>query len=58
MKLQYVKLGEERWCVIMSNINSRICILVVQGSAMGTGLPVVSTWKMPETFLKDNLDFI
>lgn len=56
MKLQYVKLGEERWCVIMSNINSRKCILVVQGSVMGTGLPVVSTWKMLETFLK--LDFI
>lgn len=53
MKLQYVKFGEERWCV-MSNINSRRCILVVQGSVMGTGLPVVSTWKMLETFLKDN----
>ena len=29
MKLQYVKLGEERQCVVMSNINSRKCILVV-----------------------------
>ena len=36
--------------VYHNNIHSREYMLVVQGSMMGTLLPVVSTLKLPETY--------